>query len=479
MTSFDVHVFGIRTYAGKIRTTHTVRWQVSGRQLQRTFDTRKLADSFRSTLLAATNSGQPFDEGSGLPVTHARGQSGPGWLAHAAEFVDTKWPRASARHRRGIAEGLTTATCGLLPPRMQTQPVRQALRDWAFNTAARSSTALALEDLPEWAQILSTINRLLPTIDQLAQPVRLNQMVDAVSKNLDGGFASPSTTARKRSALYGALTYAVEMGHLTANPMDRLSSPRSRQLEVIDRRVVVNPDQARQLLAAVAEIYPALQAFFGCMYYAALRPAEVRHLTIDDLLLPADPTMWGTLLLSGSTQTGGRAWTDGGVRDEDRALKHRARRATRRVPAPPELVQLLHRHVQLFPPGVGGRLFVNRVGRAGIPVAAPYASAQSMGIVYRVWDRARSQVFNEIQYASVLAKRPYDLRHAAVSLWLNAGVPATQVAEWAGHSVNVLLRVYASCVVGQDEAARQRVDAALRESTTLGHNPQISPLFPQ
>ena len=102
-----------------------------------------------------------------------------------------------------------------------------------------------------------------------------------------------------------------------------------------------------------------------------------------------------------------------------------------------------------------------------------------MGIVYRVWDRARSQVFNEVPYASVLAKRPYDPRHAAVSLWFNAGVPATPVAEWAGHSVKVLLRVYASCVVGRDEAARQRVDAALRESTTLAHNPQISPLFPQ
>ena len=34
----------------------------------------------------------------------------------------------------------------------------------------------------------------------------------------------------------------------------------------------------------------------------------------------------------------------------------------------------------------------------------------------------------------------YDLRHAAVSTWLNAGVPATQVAEWAGHSVECCSR---------------------------------------
>jgi hypothetical protein len=44
---------------------------------------------------------------------------------------------------------------------------------------------------------------------------------------------------------------------------------------------------------------------------------------------------------------------------------------------------------------------------------------------------------------------------------LNAGVPATQVAEWAGHSVHVLLKVYASCIDGQDEAARTRIETAL------------------
>jgi hypothetical protein len=53
------------------------------------------------------------------------------------------------------------------------------------------------------------------------------------------------------------------------------------------------------------------------------------------------------------------------------------------------------------------------------------------------------------------------VRHAAVSLWLNAGVPAPQVAEWAGQSVHVLMRIYAKCVDGQDEAARRRIEAAL------------------
>jgi hypothetical protein len=71
------------------------------------------------------------------------------------------------------------------------------------------------------------------------------------------------------------------------------------------------------------------------------------------------------------------------------------------------------------------------------------------------------------QVESPLGARPYDLRHACVSLWLNAGVPATQVAEWAGHSVHVLMRVYAKCVYGQEEAARRRIEAALEKGTCL------------
>jgi integrase len=68
--------------------------------------------------------------------------------------------------------------------------------------------------------------------------------------------------------------------------------------------------------------------------------------------------------------------------------------------------------------------------------------------------------------ASPLARTPYDLRHAAVSTWLNGGVPATDVAEWAGHSVEVLLKIYAKCLDGGKEQLRRRVQAA------LGHDPR-------
>ena len=41
--------------------------------------------------------------------------------------------------------------------------------------------------------------------------------------------------------------------------------------------------------------------------------------------------------------------------------------------------------------------------------------------------------------------------------------PATEVARRAGHSVAVLLKVYANCIDGQSEPANRRIDTALNE----------------
>lgn len=43
-------------------------------------------------------------------------------------------------------------------------------------------------------------------------------------------------------------------------------------------------------------------------------------------------------------------------------------------------------------------------------------------------------------------------------------VPAPRVAARAGHSVEVLLRVYAKCLDDGENIANARIDAALRDS---------------
>jgi hypothetical protein len=49
-----------------------------------------------------------------------------------------------------------------------------------------------------------------------------------------------------------------------------------------------------------------------------------------------------------------------------------------------------------------------------------------------------------------------------VSLSPNAGVPAPEVAERAGHSVDMLLKVYAKCIDGQAASVNNRIQQALR-----------------
>jgi integrase len=190
-----------------------------------------------------------------------------------------------------------------------------------------------------------------------------------------------------------------------------------------------------------------------------MRPGEVLHLRRDHCTLP--PTGWGQLLLTGSTQRTGLTWGDGMSTMEDRERKHRSQKATRPVPACPELVAILDNHLTAYGTGPDGRLFVTRAGEARTPLPGAMARSVSGSSYGNTWRKAREAALTPREAASAMASRPYDLRHACVSLWLNAGVPAAQVTEWAGHSVAVLLRVYAQCLDGQGDAARLRIETAL------------------
>jgi integrase len=196
------------------------------------------------------------------------------------------------------------------------------------------------------------------------------------------------------------------------------------------------------------------------MYYAGLRPEETINLRADDIVLPAtarhdirDDHEWGELHLRAATPDAGSDWTDDGSQRERRQLKHRAEGDSRVVPAHRELTRILRDHPAQFGTAPDGRLFSGV--RGGELPTVTYRRART---------RARLAALTPMEQASPLARRPYDLRHACLSTFLNGGVYPTQVAEWAGHSVDVLLRIYAKCVVGQDELAKRRISEALRQS---------------
>jgi len=112
---------------------------------------------------------------------------------------------------------------------------------------------------------------------------------------------------------------------------------------------------------------------------------------------------------------------------------------------------MFHEHLRRFGTDADGYLF-RGVRDTGQLSESTYS---------RAWRAARQEALTDEEYASPLARRAYHLRHACVSTWLNGGVAPTQVAEWAGHSVAVLLQIYAKCIAGQEDLARQRIADAL------------------
>ncbi|MBL7492493.1 tyrosine-type recombinase/integrase [Frankia sp. AgB1.9] len=464
-TTFDVRVWSVRELRRKNGSSWQVGWQVAGRPRAntRTFASKSAAESRRAEILTAVRKGEAFDVESGLPLAEWRAIAQPApppartWLEVARDFADAKWAEHQAPGtRRAVAEALVAITPALFdepPPAALAELVREALGGWAFLTGRRITLqpdGRRIENEPPagWAAVLTWMERHSRPVHDLDDIDVARAALVALSHRLDGKQAAANTISRRRILFNQVVNFAIARGDLDANPLQRAQWTPPRQVVVVDRRVVVDHTRALRLLAAVAENAPELEAFYGCSYYAATRPGETQELNINQLTLPESG--WGEAALEGNNPEVSPRWSDEPDQPRQaRELKHREKGEVRPVPLHPELVALLRRHIERFGIAPDGRIFRSKTG--GAVKAARYLA---------VWRTARKKALTAVEAASPLARRPYDLRHAAVSRWLNAGVPPTQVAEWAGHGVRVLLTVYAKCIVGQEQRALQLIDAS-------------------
>ena len=264
--------------------------------------------------------------------------------------------------------------------------------------------------------------------------------------------AAPTVVNRKRAVLTNAIGYAVELELLAANPVVSIKWRAPKASHAVDRRSVVNPLQARTLLAAVGaqrRSGPRLVAFFAVMYFAALRPEEAVNLRVANLDLPAEG--WGELHLERSSPYAGREWTDNDRQRDDRQLKHRAEGEVRFVPCPPELTRLLRAHLARFGTDSEGGCFTVSVGERW-----PRSLTPGPGVGPGGWCSPRRCTSRHWRGGHMTCVT------LPSRLGSTVAVPAPQVAEWAGHSVAVLLEVYAKCIEGQHEAAKRRVEASTR-----------------
>lgn len=243
------------------------------------------------------------------------------------------------------------------------------------------------------------------SVGDLAETSAARELLDGLTKNLDGSTAAATVIGRKRAVVHNLLAYAVERGMLSVNPVSHLSWKRPKRTEQVDPRVVINPRQARELFTALSYIGRRnadrgahLIGFFAGIYYSAARPVEMVNLRETDSKLP--DSGWGELTLWESRPAAGSRWTDSGEVHDRRGLKHRAEKDSRIVPVPPALVLVLRGHIDRFGVASDGRLFRSPGGE--VVGSATYAT---------VWHLARALAFTPAQVASPLAARPYDLRH--------------------------------------------------------------------
>ncbi|HEX5996630.1 MAG TPA: hypothetical protein VFY84_15925 [Jiangellales bacterium] len=436
------------------RKSYTVRWVVANQAMSRTFASRALADHFRSDLMQAVNKGEAFDVDSGLPDSMMPARDSITWLELVRRYVDMKWPAAAAKSRDSITDSLATVTPTLVrddPGRPDGLLLRRALREHELPPSTRLQTRpLEIIAALRWLEKAS-----LPLHD-LIEAANVRPALETLALRMDGRAAAATTTRRRRAVFYNVLQYAVELELLAYNPIDklRIRATQRKLVTEVDRRVVVNPRQARELLVAATYIGrrgkdsrrgERLYAFFACLYYAALRPSEALDLRLAEIRLGSH---YGRR--SGSRPTAGKRYTDSGAVHDDRGLKHRGGGEARHVPIPPELVRILRprtvrrrrrRSLVSQRPGQRRRL-VHLLPHLG-GSACPRIDARPVRLPAR-WPAIRST-------------------NAGVSLWLNAGVPATEVAERAGHSVDVLLKVYAKCLDGDRDRMNARIEAALAD----------------
>lgn len=456
MLTYDAVMQSTRHFPGRAKP-FMIRWRVGAERHTKCYRIKTQAEGRVSELVAAMRRGEQFCTETGLPVSEIRAQleaqHQTTWLEHAVKYSEVKWPRSSAKDRSARADALATITPALVTTHTGAPPpalLRTALSCRVFNHSGRLPAPS--EDI---AAALAWITAHSVPIKNLEEDLDLVRCaLDALALKLDGSPAAANTTTRKHNVFNNALGYAVERRHLPANPLKFIDWTPPQTDDEIDFRYVPGPTQAAALIAAAPAQGPRgrhLAAFYGCLYYAAMRPAEATDLRIADCTLP--DSGWGQLLLTGSSPGVSSRWTDDGSTHDERGLKRRARKATRDIPIPPELVTLLRLHVKENKPGPDGRVFSSATG---LPVTSNDYSC--------TWKALRTATLIPAQLADHYAEVPYSLRHAGVSFWLSSGVDPAEVARRAGHSIAVLYRFYAKVLDGKREQANTQIERALREA---------------
>lgn len=277
-----------------------------------------------------------------------------------------------------------------LEPRHSEQRLGRLVAGWLLGYGSPHTRRAYARDLSGWARWCAELD-----IDPLtAERVH----VDAWARHLSEARAlAPATVARRLAAVSAFYRWCVLEHHLSANPAVHTRRP---ELDPDSSTTLgLTADQARALLAAATAHSPRMRALVALLLVDGLRISEALALNIDHVQAVDRGHRIADLRRKGGRTA--RAALPPLVADAiDTYLHHRAATTHQDIAA------------------LAGPLFVTRScarWRPGNAARSLIALARRTGILGA----------NRIT--------PHALRHAAITLALDAGVPLHEVQDFAGH----------------------------------------------
>lgn len=425
-------------------------WRVDGRSRTRAFPTRLAAEQFRSELYASLVAHERFDPATGLPVSWHRPDVAS-FYEWCREWLAGEWATWSPRTRIAAVEALAyvvPVAVHRAAPALSGKDAK-ALRSYlgeVLPPAPKGRPVDAFGDpyQPERVERFETfLDRWSPRLDELDRRL----LADAESRLAVRADGRPrgSSFSRYVKIARQCLERAVELDLLAANPWPPRSRGHANRKAVrkaagrgsgplVDVETLPSVVEFTRLVDSMVSHQPAsLQYRVMCetMFYGGLRPSEVVDLRLEDCRFPAEPDGFGEIRVR-------RAFV--GLEEPGDP-----KTGERRVQIPPVLAASLAGHAERSGI-VEGFLFRTRSG------SRPTGSN---------WDRILHRACAK---SGLRPLRPYDLRHACATNWLNAGVSQGDCAARLGHSVETLHRFYVGVLSGDVVANNARIAAFLAAS---------------
>lgn len=420
----QVRVFDLQTRNDRPKNPYVVRWIVENKERSRAFPLKVTAEDFRYKIIAAIQDREDFSTESGLPRSwDLEKMTLASW---AKEWIQEQLSTWAPKSRQSAVEPITLLLLIMVKPNATTPPttIKKDIAVWLMK---------ANVDCPAWLERFSVS---LASVDERACEVAAKKLYERTvqkGEELVQVPRKPNTVNRYRTNVAPLFNGAVERGHLKTQPWPAPKRGKKRNKQRTKTKVVQieklpTLETAFEAINRLVSHQPASKGYrviAACMLLAGLRPSEARALPIENLSFPTEDGESGTIYIDVADKNAGSLYTD---EDEEFGPP---KTDERYAPITPALAAILKEYI-------GTRT-------EGLMVTTRSGSVVTQSNFWRAWKRARQ----DKNWTT------YDLRHTCATNWLRAGIDVRIIANWLGHSPEVLFNTYAGAMEGSNKRAAE------------------------